>query len=254
MSGYSLSTSRLNSRSGSRYVPRSVRIKEKNTKKRLIFNIVIGIAVLYFLLTWGLPNLIGSLSGLHKPKPSSDQSVINSGILAPPVLNIPFDATNSSTLVITGYAVPNSQVEIFVNDSQRTTVPVEDNGSFQTSPILLDDGTNNIYGKTLNSTKQESLPSKGIELTYSNEKPQLQVNQPADGTQIKGGDKKVTVSGTTDPNDTVTINNVTAIVGQDGSFSGVVPLNDGDNTITIISTNDVGNTSTVTLHVNYSES
>lgn len=171
--------------------------------------------------------------------------------IAPPVLNIPFDATNSASITISGYATPNSKVEIYFDDNLQSTVNTQDDGSFISDPLTLNEGTNNIYGDTVSSSRVKSLPSKTIQLIYNNQQPSLSVDQPQDGTTIASGVNKITVSGSTDPNNNVTVNGITVIVGNDGSFSTSVSLNGGDNNITIVATNSFNNTTRVKRKVTY---
>jgi hypothetical protein len=240
--------------SKSSYTPRSLRNKEKKTKKALYRNIVLGVLILYATFAWILPNLVGGLSFLHRSPKSSNSPVSENTTLAPPVLNIPYEATNTATIRISGYASPNSKVQIYLDDDPKTTAQTNSDGNFRSDDIALVLGTNNIYGKTVDDKNSSSLPSKTIQLTYSNDKPTLDISSPSDNTQVKGGDKKVNVSGTTEASDNVSVNGITVIVSSDGHFSYDAPLNDGDNTLTITSTNSVGNSTQVQRKVTYSSS
>lgn len=215
-------------------------------------NIILGIIILFVLLKV-LPELVGGLSFLNKFKPSAkSDTVSDTTTLAPPVLNIPFESTNSANLRISGYATPKTTVKIYIDDELKSTSQTLDDGTFQTNSLALNLGTNNIYGKVSDEKNHQSLPSKTIKLTYNSDKPKLDLNGPADNTQIKGGDKKVTVSGSTDPDDSISVNGTTVIVNSDGSFSTTVNLNDGDNNLTVTATNSFGNITTVSRKVNYS--
>lgn len=204
------------------------------------------------MATWGLPALIGGLSFFNKFKPSTKvNSVSEETVIAPPVLNIPFDATNSATIKISGYSTPKYKVEIYIDNELKNETTAGENGSFQSDAIPLSLGTNNIYGLTVNEDGKKSLPSKTIKLLYSSEKPKLELSEPADGQQIQGGDKKVSVSGKTDATSSLAINGNTVIINGDGNFSKTVDINEGDNVITVVATNLVGNTSQVERRVTY---
>lgn len=236
-----------------RYTPRSVRRTYSKNKLNLIISIVLIFVFGFFLFSWGLPALVGGLSVFNflKPKTEKAQNLEDSAI-APPVLNIPFEATNSATIIISGYSTPNSEVEIYFDDEIKTITETTSDGNFRTEELELSLGTNNIYGKTINEKGDKSLSSKNIRLIYDNEKPNLEISEPSDNFEIKGGDKKIKVSGKTEPENSVTVNGITVIVGNDGGFSKEVSLNDGDNTIEIISTNLVGNSTKVAKIVKYS--
>ena len=96
--------------------------------------------------------------------------------------------------------------------------------------------------------------SKNIKVYFNNEKPKLEVSSPSDNQEIKGGDKKIRVTGNTDPQNTVAINGASVIVNGAGDFASDVTINDGDNTITIVTTNSFGNSTSIDRKVKYSAS
>lgn len=214
---------------------------------------MVAVIVLVFVFfTWGLPLIIGSLGFLNKSKPKDPEAITSiDEAIAPPVLFIPFESTNSATLPLSGYSTPLSKVEIYIDDELKNLAQTDSEGKFSADSITLNLGTNNIYAVTINDSDKKSLPSKTIKLYYSNEKPTLEVSQPTEGTAINGGDKKVTVSGKTDPNNTVTVNGSTVIVNSEGNFQTSIGINDGDNTITVISSNSFGNTNQIQRIVKY---
>ncbi len=232
------------------YKPRSIRKYEGKAKRNFFLSIILVIFLVYVFLSWGLPALIGGLSFLNKFKPAPKQAEQLGSAIAPPVLNIPFESTNSATIKISGYSTPNAKVQIFVDDQLQNTTDVLDDGSFQTDGIRLSLGQNNIYGVSVQDTDKKSLPSKTITLTYSNEKPKLNVDSPADGAQIKS-ERNLTVSGSTESPNSVSVNGQSLIVKQDGSFSTQIQLQDGDNTITVVAANPVGNTTQIQRKVNF---
>ncbi len=235
------------------YKPRSLRRLENKSRRNFILTIILGLVGVYLLLSWGLPALIGGLTTLNKfrHEGKTPAVAVEDAAIAPPVLNIPYEATNTATIKISGYSSSNSKVEIYLDDALKDTASTSDDGSFTSSDLSLSLGTNNIYGKTVNGD-HKSLASKTIKLIYSNDKPKLDISEPQDGAQVHGGDKKVKVSGKTDPLNSVSINGSTVIVNSDGSFASDTGLNDGDNNITIIATNPVGNSTKSERKVSYS--
>lgn len=235
------------------YQPRSIRRMERKSQKNIFISFIVAVVIIYSLVTWGLPALVGSLSFFNKFKPTTKPNPASeTTVIAPPVLNIPFEATNSSSIKISGYSTPKHKVEIYIDDELKNTAEVAEDGSFKTDEILLNFGTNNIYGKSVNEDGVKSLASKTIKLTYSNEKPKLEITEPTDGQQIKGGDKRINVSGKTDPQNILTVNGNTVIVNGDGNFSKTLDINEGDNIISIIATDSVGNSTQIERKVTYS--
>lgn len=237
------------------YTPRSVRHTQNKARNRIIISIIVVLFLGYASLTWGLPALIGGLTYIthFNSKPAVKVASTDDLAITPPVLNIPFESTNSASLTISGYSTPDTKVEIYFDDELKTTASVSDDGSFSTDPLDLVLGTNNIYGKTIVNDKK-SLDSKTIKVIYNNDKPKLDVTSPTDNQEVHGGDKKIHVEGSTGSQDTITINGTTVIVNGDGHFGSDININDGDNTITIVATNEYGNTTSVTRQVKYSSS
>lgn len=101
----------------SSFKPRSIRKSESRAKKQLFINLFLVIVLVFVFFTWVLPFLIGSLSFLNKNKPKVDVEALKiDEAIAPPVLYIPFESTNSATLSVSGYSTPLTKVELFINE------------------------------------------------------------------------------------------------------------------------------------------
>jgi hypothetical protein len=232
------------------YRSRSTRRLANKSKNNLIATILISLALLFVTITWVLPNIINGVGFInHSIKPTTKQeSVGDNATQAPPVLSIPFEATNQSPIDIKGYATPGVTVKIFLDDNLVSTVNAKDDGSFTANSVTLNFGTNNIYGKTVDNRGKESLPSKTIRLTYDNEKPDLNLSEPEDGKVVQG-QGTIKVAGTTEATARVTINNVQIVVKSDGNFSTDFPINDGDNNLNIKSIDMAGNVNEINRKV-----
>ncbi len=235
----------------SRYQYRSVKRYQNKSKRNFYATIIIIVVLLYVAFTWALPSLIGGLGFIknftnpsRKVITASDQST-----LAPPVLNIPYEATNTAQIDITGYGSPGAKVELFLDDDKKQTVDVSDDGSFKFSDVALSLGTNNIYGKTLDEKDQESLPSKTLIIIFDNEKPALNISEPEDNKTINGGEKKIKISGKTETGVSVYINGNQVIVDKDGNFTTTLDLNEGDNNFDIKATDAANNSSAISRRV-----
>lgn len=230
---------------------------ERKSKKNLYLTLLICGVLLYVLFVWFIPTFISSLSLLNRFKetPKVTKPISDNAFLAPPVLNIPYEATNSATIFVRGYTMANTSVEIYVNDELKSAVKSISDGSFLSDPITLDLGKNSISGKTIDTSGNKSYGSKPIIITFSNEKPILEITDPQDNQIVKVGEKKVTVSGKTnsDKEITITISGNRVIVNSDGNFSQSVTLSDGDNNITITALDKAGNTTEVTRKVTYQQ-
>lgn len=237
-----------------RYRTRSGRRLVKRTKRKFFSTIIIILFLIFAAFHWLLPNVIGGVGTVRdvlKPVKQTDNPTTVGDVLAPPVLFIPFEATNSAQIDIKGYATANSRVKIYLDDELKDTVSVDSNGNFVAKNMSLVLGKNNVYGKTIDEKNTESLPSKNVVVVFDNEKPTLEISQPEDGKTIGGGDKKVTVSGKADPDIPVLINSSRVITSSDGKFSTTISLNDGDNTISIKAVDNASNSTEIVRHVIY---
>lgn len=201
--------------------------------------------------------MIGSISYFNrfKPQPKVQVPVAGNATLAPPVFNIPFEATNTATINIKGYALPNTTVEIYLDEELRETTKTSNTGEFSFDNILLLPGTNNIHGKTVDEKGGKSFSSKPIPIILDTEKIKLSVQEPQDN-QTVSGDKKVSVQGniSDERNAVVTVNGIRAIVDSQGNFSQVLELRDGDNEIVVVAYDEAGNTAQITRKVTYQPS
>lgn len=241
---------------GMGYRYRSARYSKRlarKSRRNFLITLIIIIALIYTTITWILPNFvsgIGFVKNIIKPAQKAPLQSSDTSPLAPPVLNIPFEATNSAQINIKGFGTPNSQVKLYLDDDLKQTIDTESDGSFNFEDVSLFLGTNNIYGKTVDQGK-ESLPSKTIRLVYINEKPNLAISEPEDNKKIQGGDKKVKVSGKTNPGVKVFVNGTQAIIDFEGNFKFDVTLNEGDNTISVKAVDVASNTTEIQRRVIY---
>lgn len=233
-----------------RYKTRSVRRSASKARRKLFSTILIILLLLFATMQWLLPNVIGGVDlvkGILNPVKQTDNPTSLNATLAPPVLFLPYEATSSAAIDIRGYATANSQVKIFLDDELKDTVSVGADGNLVARDIILSLGKNNIYGKTVDEKNTESLPSKTLIITYDNEKPNLVVNEPEDGKIVK--EKKITVSGSTEADIPVLVNNSRVITNSEGSFTTTIQLSDGDNTITIKAVDLAENSTEITRKV-----
>lgn len=235
------------------YRSRAARRYQRKGKSNLLVTIVIIIGLLWVTFTWILPPFIdglGKVTGIFKDQKISEVPVSENTTLAPPVLNIPYEATNSGQIDIRGFAASGYKVRIYLDDSLVTTADSKEDGSFTAKNISLSLGTNNIFGKTEDERGNESFPSKTIRLIYDNEKPPLQISAPADGQEFSG-ERKIAISGNTEPSSNLAINGEQVILDADGKFSKQVTLSDGQNNFEIRSTDKARNFTQTQINVTF---
>lgn len=140
------------------------------------------------------------------------------------------------------YIAGQGWLPVNVVSSPAPATPATDTGS----PILGVDG----HGDAIlgwNQWQNSALVPYAAEYIVGSGSPNLHVAAPADGTLTRT--KAVTVSGTTDPGATVTIDGASVSVAANGSFSASYTLADGSHTFDVVATDAAGLTATVTRTV-----
>jgi len=243
---------------------RSTKKLAKASKRNFLITLILIALLSYITINWLLPYFVNGIGFVRSNLTHQQKAVTETAhsTLAPPVLNIPFEATNTAQINIKGYGTSNSKVALFLDDAKIDTQEVSSDGSFEIKNVQLVLGTNNIFGKSIDENDKESLPSKLIKIIYDNEKPILNISEPEDGKTIQGDDKKVKISGNTEAGARVfitqsvtgseaTINDSQIIVDKDGKFSSEQTVNEGENNFNIKALDQASNLTEISRKVIY---
>lgn len=160
-------------------------------------------------------------------------------ILSPPQLFSLPEATNSATLVVSGYAQPNSEIDIYLNELNVQTLESDSEGKFETD-ISLSLGVSKIYAVVKNAKDQLSPPSRAWEVFYEKSAPMLEILEPEEGSLIRKN-PSVYIKGKVAKTTKVTINDHLAILDSEGYFNYPVKLGDGENKFMIVATDPAQN-------------
>ncbi len=171
--------------------------------------------------------------------------------LLPPTLDPIVTATNSARINISGYSISDAMITVVVNGEESAKIPTDKDGKFNTAEITLKEGENKINA-FVTRKDQESSPSATFIVIYKKSNPKIEISAPLNGARIHQDSRDITISGTTDPGNRMTINDRLVIVQGDGSFNFKVTLSDGDNTIKLQAADNAGNTTDQELKVNFS--
>ena len=212
--------------------------------------------MLFLLFRFGVDILVGFstiISGSKGSQTTSSDNQIN--FIAPPILNPLVSATNSAQIIITGKAVKNQTIDLYINNNNVDQAQTDDNGIFTFNESLTS-GDNQIKTKAVSGGKQSDF-SDVVDVVYKNSPPTLDISSPSDGqsfnkNQINTGNS-INVNGKTDSGVNVTVNGFWAVVDDNNNFSYNLPLQNGDNQIKIVATDQAGNKTEKDLKVNYSQ-
>lgn len=170
---------------------------------------------------------------------------------APPNLkNLP-EATNKSSLNIDGMSESGATVSVFLNRN-KTEIVANGDGAFTTT-LRLNSGDNVIYALAKDAQGNESQKTDEFTITFDNDAPKLEISSPSDGTAFSGSkNQRVTITGQTEADAALTINDKYVSIADDGGFSFSTNLSEGDNTFTVKTVDKAGNTTQKSLTLKYS--
>ena len=168
--------------------------------------------------------------------------------LLPPTLNPFYEATNSATIQISGNAVKGGQtIEIYLNGDYKTKAFSDNNGQFTISDFRLENGANRIKARTKDGDKQSAFTQE-VTVVFDTTPPALEIKEPTDGQVVKKT-PQVRITGKTDVDATILINDFLPIVDSNGNISYTMPLKEGENSIKIVAKDKASNQTTNQLKV-----
>lgn len=199
-------------------------------KKIILFNLL-SFCLIYLILKFGIIFAV-KISDIFQKDKKVTENEASDVFLASPRFNQQINATNSAEISISGYSLPNQDVEIYLNGTQTKTIPTNSEGKFETK-IILSSGTNLISSSTKDKNGRLSSLSEEMNIYYSDTNPTIEITEPKNEDLIRG-DNNVSIKGSTDKINKVHINDHLIILDKDGNFSYQVKLNSGENIFKIV--------------------
>lgn len=227
------------------------RSTDSDVNKKTVIIGLITVVLFVLIVIFGLPLLVkfSIFLGDIKKKSADD---IKEKVLPPtmPRLIYPHEATNSAVISISGVADVGSTVELLKNEETTQKTPVNDDGSFNFDNISLDQGTNVFSAISVSDKGGSSQETKPLEIDYDNQPPNLTLDNPAtDNITI---DKEYfDISGTSEKNASVTVNDQVALVDEQGKFKFRVQLSLGKNQIDLVARDAASNETKKTITITY---
>lgn len=225
-------------------------IDEELTKKTIWLGLV-TVLVFGLLLVFGLPFLIkfSIILGDLKNKKNSE---VTEKVLPPmaPRIELPFEATNSSRLVINGLAERNVTVELLKNDVSVGKTMVNDSGEFSFGDIFLDQGESIFTAVAISEKGGGGEPSKEVKVVFDDKPPELIMVNPSE-VSIKVSSPDFDVVGQSEKGIGVLVNGRVAIVDDSGKFKIKLQLNTGKNDVEVAVKDIAGNETKKAISITY---
>lgn len=194
------------------------------------------------LVSGGGPNLFGFTPRIERQPPQQ----LTIKITSPPTLI----TVGGSPITVQG-TVSDPQAQVTLNGAPVTN----NNGAFQ-AEVTLDEGHNTVTARAVNANGEDV--SDAISVSLDMTPPYITVESPKDGDVVRTD--KIAVSGlindivrgtVAEGQAHVTVNGKAATVSNRSYLAEDIALTEGDNTIKVEASDNVGNTSSLTITVKY---
>ncbi|WP_202079500.1 S8 family serine peptidase [Caldalkalibacillus salinus] len=168
--------------------------------------------------------------------------------LSSPTITAPEDQsfTNETHAVVEGQVQADSVIRIYRNEEQVAEATSIDQ-AFQVE-VPLEEGENHIQA-TASVEAGETDPSEAITVIRDTVEPELYIDGPTDGSVTNKEVVTVTGQATDEYLAQVTVNDEAVSVDDDGGFAHRIMLDEGQNTLSVVATDQAGNAATETLEV-----
>jgi bacillopeptidase F len=226
------------------------RKKEEQITKKTIWLGFLTISIFILIIVFGLPLLIRFSVLLGNTKSNKDTTGDN--VLPPlaPRLVVPFEATNSSKIKISGFAESGSVVELLKNEESVGKADVTQEGDFSFDNVDLSEGDNSFSAVAIKDKNGSSEASKPIVVIFDNKVPELTVSNPKEDT-LTVDSTDFDIIGKSEPGVSVLVNGKVAVVDNSGNFKLKMQLNSGKNDIEIVVRDEALNETRKTVSITY---
>lgn len=231
------------------------RLDRKNNEqvtKKTVFLGSITVVLTILLLVFGLPLLIrlSVFLGQGRSKNQAENEVKKLPPVAPRLV-IPYEATNSGEIKVSGFAEAKVTVELFKNDVSVGKTEVTENGDFTFDKLSLAEGQNQFTAMAATEETGSGDDSKAVMVIYDKTAPALSLNNPSEES-LTVDYADFDILGKTESGASVSINNRIAVVDNDGTFKLKWQLNTGKNELEITSRDLAGNETKKKITITYS--
>lgn len=218
------------------------RSAERKLTKKLFLAITGSIGLLIFIAIFGVKILINFSLLVDKLRGTGEKNISStSNLILPPILDpLPY-ATNSAVLTVSGRGKNGLGLIVFLNGKEYRKIKIDDNGTFSIRDITFKEGTNTLHAQLFDVQGNKSAISATESVTINKKQPDLEITSPNNNDTISGENNIVVITGKTNEENTVMVNDRIAVVGVNGVFTLRFPLNEGDTTLSITATDPAGN-------------
>ena len=228
---------------------RKAKKAQSQVLKRTIFLALLALG-LFLLFIFGIVPL--SLKILEVMD-SGKGGLINTDNIPPsaPSLSVPFEATNSAQIKVSGYTEPKAKVKLSLNGQETAELDAGDDGQFQ-AELNLSEGENKLSAKAYDQAGNESPASDTKIVVYDSTPPEIKILNAENDQEIVGKqNREFRLEGETEPKAKVYINDRFTYADEEGKFAYTITLNEGDNRLKIKAVDPAGNENEIELNIKF---
>lgn len=220
--------------------------------KRIIITNMLSLLVVagtYFWMIYFLSN-VGSFWDIFRGK----EIYVAQDIIPPtaPYLSTIPEATKETSIDISGRtSEPGIKVLLYVDDAKSAETISDSDGNFTFTSVPVGLLPERVYAKAEDDSGNASASSTVYTVVNDIEPPELEITTPKDGEIHKDTGHSYRVTGITEPNVTVTINDQFAIINPQGEFSASIRLNEGWNELKITAKDVAQNETEQTITIKF---
>jgi hypothetical protein len=224
-------------------------MKEKANKKnqtaylikRIFITNLLSIFLVVFTYFWivGILSNANSLWDIFKGK----DLYTTKDTIAPitPYLNPLVEATKDDSTTISGKAEPTTKIFLKIDSKEAQDTTSDDEGVFSFTNIPVGYISQRISVVAKDNTGNTSKESHVYTVIKDNTAPEFEITTPKPDEKFKSTGRNYKVTGLTEPNTTVTLNEQIGFVSSNGEFFVNIRLSEGKNELKIKVTDKAGN-------------
>jgi len=227
------------------------RKEEEQITKKTVFLGFLTVVLFVAMVVFGLPLLVKFSVFLGDIK-NRDAGVDKEKIIPPlaPRIVMPYEATNSSKISISGLGEIGTTVELLKNDVSVGEVSTSDRGDFKFENIVLENGENSFNVVAISEKGGSSEVSKAVVVIYDNQPAEIVMMNPSEET-LTVDYSDFDIVGKAEKDASVLINGRVAMVDDEGKFKLKLQLSAGKNEIEIVARDLAGNETKKKINITY---
>ncbi len=224
--------------------------KKKDNRKTFLLGFVV-VVLLVLVVMFGFSFLVRFTEFLGERK-EANGGITNDSELPPlpPRIFVPFEATNSAAINVSGTAESGTLIELEKDDVLLDTINVDEDGEFIFENILLNLGNNLFSAVAVAADGKRSEISKEVVVVFDNEPPRLEMTNPVEES-LTVDYEDFDVVGKVDNDVSVTVNGRIGLIDSEGNFKVKIQLQPGKNNVEIKVRDLAGNETSKTIEITY---